>query len=72
MRREEIANLLWGDIRFSEGTIVVTKTKTGTPRTLPLHSTLKEYLQAVPDSKRVGYVIQIPDDSDRVARLNTL
>lgn len=32
MRREEISNLMWPDIRFDAGLIVVTKTKTGKSR----------------------------------------
>ncbi len=34
LRREEIANLKWIDVRLSGGTVGVTKTKTNTPRSL--------------------------------------
>ena len=41
MRREEISNLMWPDIRFDAGLIVVTKTKTGKSRTVPLNASLE-------------------------------
>jgi integrase len=72
MRREEISNLLWSDIRVGEGLIIVTKTKTKTSRTLPLASKLEEMLVAVPQSERIGYVVKSPEGLDRLWRLNTL
>lgn len=72
MRREEIANLRWEEIRLQEGTVLVAKTKTNTSRTLPLSSRLEEFLLEVPEPKRKGYVVLIQEDFDRPARLNTL
>jgi integrase len=72
MRREEIANVRWDEIRLQEGTVLVAKTKTNTSRTLPLSSRLEEYLLEVPEAERKGYVVPIQADFDRPARLNTL
>ena len=72
MRREEISNLMWPDIRFDASLIVVTKTKTGKSRTVPMNATLEQYLLAVPEAKRVGPVIKCPPGIDRLLRMDNL
>ena len=72
MRREEVARLRWPDIRFTEGLIVVDKTKTGKSRVLPLSTKLEELLGTIPEAARRGYVVTIPDEFDRVTRLENL
>ena len=72
MRREEIANLTWPDIRFEAGLVVVAKTKTRKSRTIPMNATLEEYFRAVPDAKRVGYVIKCAPGIDRLLRMDNL
>ena len=72
MRREEIANLLWPDIRFEAGLIVVTKTKTRKSRTIPLNSTLERYLRAVPEAQRTGHVVKCPPGIDRLWRMDNM
>ncbi len=72
MRREEIINLLWPDIRFEAGLIVVTKTKTRRSRTIPLNATLEQYLRAVPEAQRTGYVVKCPPNTDRLWRMDNL
>ena len=63
MRREEISNLQWNEIRMQEGTVLVAKTKTNTSRTLPLSKELEVYLRAVPEAKRTGYIVPIYGDT---------
>jgi integrase len=72
MRREEIANLKWPDVRFREGSIVVIKTKTSTSRTLPMNMKLEKYLSAIPEAGRVGYVVPSREDFNRLSRLNVM
>lgn len=76
MRREEIANLRWDEIRMREGTVLVsktkTKTKTNASRTLPLSEALAEYLREVPENRRNGHVVPVSAGFDRLSRLNTL
>lgn len=72
MRREEVSNLAWADVRINEGLILVSKTKTKTSRTLPLASKLEELLAAIPQKERVGYVVKSPKNLDRLWRLNTI
>ncbi len=72
MRREEIANLLWPEIRFEAGLIVVTKTKTRKSRTIPLNATLERYLRAVPEAQRTGHVVKSPSGIDRLWRMDNL
>ncbi len=72
MRREEVANLAWPDVRLREGLILVNKTKTKTSRVIPLASKLEELLELVPVAERTGYVVKSPDGLDRIWRLNTL
>ena len=72
MRREEVANFQWPDVRFREGLIVVNKTKTDKSRVLPLNEKLEALLAAVPERQRIGYVVKMPDAFDRVWRLENL
>ncbi len=72
MRREEIANLMWPDIRFDAGLIVVTKTKTRKSRTIPLNATLEEYFLAVPEAERTGPVVTCPPNIDKLLRMDNL
>ncbi|MDH4083481.1 MAG: tyrosine-type recombinase/integrase [Nitrospira sp.] len=46
MRQGEILNLLWQDVDFTRGTLIVMKSKNGTRRTIPLNSTVYELLAA--------------------------
>jgi len=46
MRQGEILNLQWQDVDFARGLLMVTKSKNGTRRTIPLNATLYELLAA--------------------------
>lgn len=72
LRREEIANLRWEDLRMGGGQMIVSKTKTGVSRTLPINAILEKYLDAIPTEKRKGFVVEVLDGEDRVWRLNSL
>ncbi len=72
MRREEIANLMWPDIRFDAGLIVVSKTKTLKSRTIPMNATLEQYFRAVPEAQRTGHVVKCPTGIDRLWRMDNL
>ncbi len=72
MRREEVANLEWPDVRFAEDKIIVGRSKNKKGRITPLNPTLKNYLQSVPESERFGHVVKIPDGIDRLWRLDNL
>ena len=47
LRRKEIADLTWGDVDFERRMIVLTKTKTNYPRTIPLTSEIEQILTKV-------------------------
>lgn len=51
MRRGEILNLEWWQVDFSNNRLVVTKTKSGKPRHLPMNQIVRETLSEL---KRVG------------------
>lgn len=77
LRREEIARLVWSDVRFNEGLIVVTKSKTGRSRETPLNKHLELMLKQIPESQRTGYVLKMPGDTgdpekDEISRPNRL
>jgi integrase len=72
MRKEEIARMDWKDLRFGEGRVAVPKTKTMRRRVLPLAAELRALLEAVPEKNRVGFVVPIAAEFDRVQRLETL
>lgn len=72
MRREEVANLEWPDVRFTEGIIVVRKTKTKKGRTIPLNANLESLLSSRPIAERSGYVVKIASDIDRILRMDNL
>ncbi len=70
MRREEIVNLLWTDVRFDTGVINIRKSKTGLPRTIPLSTVLEEFLNEFPD--RTGHVVTVNAGHNRIGRFNSL
>ncbi len=70
MRREEIVNLLWSDVRFDTGVINVRKSKTGLPRTIPLSTVLENFLNEFP--VRTGYVVTVKAGHNRIGRFNSL
>lgn len=72
MRREEVANLLWEDVHLQHGTIVAKETKTKTSRTIPMNTVLEEYLREIPEKKRRGHVVPVPEDNERLWRLDNL
>lgn len=77
MRREEIARMKWRDVRFKEGLIVITKTKTDKSRETPLNKHLELMLKRIPESERIGYVIKMPCDTgdeekDESRRINRM
>ncbi len=72
MRREEVAILEWPDIRFTEGIIVVGRSKTKKGRTIPLNAILESLLSPLASAGRSGYVVKIPDGIDRLLRLDNL
>ncbi len=71
MRREEIANLEWQDVRFAEGILVVGRTKTKKSRIAPLNSKLESLLRPL-SSGRTGHVVKISGGVDRLLRLDNL
>lgn len=72
MRREEVSRLEWSDVRFREGLLVARITKTGKSRTIPLNATLEALLLNVPETKRRGYVVAMPENVDRLWRMDNL
>ena len=72
MRREEVANLEWPDVRFAEGIIVVRKTKTKKSRTIPLNTKLESLLSPLSQAGRSGFVVRTPEGIDRLLRLDNL
>lgn len=70
MRREEVANLLWNDVKFDTGAINVTKSKTGLPRTFPLPTIVENFLKDIPG--RSGHVVNVAKGRRRIGRLNSL
>ncbi|MDR1613339.1 MAG: tyrosine-type recombinase/integrase [Planctomycetota bacterium] len=72
MRREEIARMRWPDALFAEGRAAVPVTKTKRRRVLPLAAELRSLLEAVPEKNRVGFIVPIAAEFDRVQRLETL
>lgn len=72
MRREEIANLEWPDVRFKEGLLIAHRTKTKKGRPIPLNAKLEELLSAIPQSQRSGFVVKMPDGVDRLLRMDNI
>lgn len=72
LRRGEVAALRWEDVRFAEGLIHITKSKTGRARLVPLHKDLEALLSAVPAKDRSGFVVAVPPGVDRAYRLENL
>lgn len=48
MRRSEIVKLKWNDIDWNKNTILVSDTKNGENRTIPLFNSIQELLQQIP------------------------
>lgn len=70
LREEEQAALLWADVRFEEGIIVVRNTKSRRDRVLPMNGTLRETLKAVYRHPSSPFVFTNPDRRDRYDRFN--
>lgn len=70
LREGEEAALQWVDVRFSEGILVVRKTKSKRDRVLPINATLKGALEGVPRFARGAYVFTNPDTRTRYDRFN--
>ncbi len=72
MRREEVSNLEWPDVRFAEGIIVVGRSKTKKGRTIPLNAKLESLLSPLSSAGRSGFVVKTPEGIDRLLRLDNL
>ena len=72
MRREEVARLEWQDVRFTEGLLVVRITKTKKSQIIPINAKLETLLKKIPTTKRIGYVVPIPDGIDRLWKMDNL
>lgn len=72
MRKEEIARMRWDDILLAERRIVVPVTKTKKRRALPLSGALLALLEGIPENERQGYVVRMPEEFDRVFRMENL
>jgi integrase len=58
MRRGEILNLEWWQIDFSTNRLIVTKTKSGKPRHIPMNEAVKEILLELREMNRGKYVFE--------------
>jgi integrase len=58
MRRGEILNLEWWQIDFSSNQLIVTKTKSGKPRHIPMNQIVRETLLELKESSRGKYVFE--------------
>jgi len=56
MRKSEILNLKWRDVDFQNNLIVLTDTKSGKAREIPLNKILREVLSGVPRHLKSDYV----------------
>jgi integrase len=72
MRREEVANLEWPDVRFNEGLLIAHRTKTKKGRPVPLNAKLEALLSAIPQSQRTGHVVKTPEGVDRLLRMDNI
>jgi integrase len=59
MRRGEILTLDWADVDLGRCTIFLRRTKTDSPRTVPLSSRALAVLQGIPEADRAGSVFPI-------------
>jgi len=58
MRRGEILNLEWWQIDFSSNRLIVTKTKSGKPRHIPMNQIVRETLLELHENKKGKYVFE--------------
>ena len=58
MRRGEILNLEWWQVNFSSNRIIVTKTKSGKPRHIPMNQIVRETLLESKESSKGKYVFE--------------
>ena len=58
MRRGEILNLEWWQIDFSSNRLIVTKTKSGKPRHIPMNKIVRETLLELKESSKGKYVFE--------------
>jgi len=56
MRKSEILNLKWKDVDFQNNLIVLSDTKSGKTREIPLNNTMREVLLSVPRYLKSDYV----------------
>ena len=71
LREEEEAALGWGDVRASEGILVIRKTKNRRVRVLPMNGTLRATLEALPRHPESPYVFTNRRTGTRYDRFNT-
>ncbi len=58
MRRGEILNMEWRQVDFSSNRLVVTKTKSGKPRHIPMNQIVRETLLELHDWKKGKYIFE--------------
>jgi integrase len=58
MRRGEILNLEWWQIDFNSNRLIVTKTKSGKPRHIPMNQVVRETLLELYEDKKGKYVFE--------------
>jgi integrase len=58
MRRGEILNLEWWQTDFSSNRLIVTKTKSGKPRHIPMNRIVRETLRELKESSKGKYVFE--------------
>jgi integrase len=60
MRRGEILNLEWWQVDFSSNRLIVTKTKSGKPRHIPMNKIVRETLLELHEGKKGKYDFESP------------
>ena len=74
LREGEQLNLMWGDVRFAEGHIVVRNTKSKRDRIVPMSRTLRKVLERLPrvlvKGEVVPYVFTNPETETKFQRFN--
>jgi integrase len=58
MRRGEILNLEWWQVDFSSNRLIVTKTKSGKPRHIPMNEIVRETLVELKEGSKGNYVFE--------------
>lgn len=72
MRRNEILTLHRSQIDFLRDSIELTKTKSGRPRSVPIHPDLKPILQRLcNDARRSGYLFENPKTGKPITTIRT-